>query len=391
MKSLWKHIMSCKDQNCATPHCVSSRYVLSHYSKCKEETCPVCGPVKAAIQRNYQRSQQAVSMAQAQQKQRSGYGVAMGQKRGRGMEYQQQFMVPQQYQRPAVQKFPLDPVSCPLYCFTSEEVDNHFKTIHEGMRLTAAKIRDICLPILDDVLKEKYAYGVFGNLRIPAALGLSDYEDIVKMPMDMGTIRKKLDLHNYRDLESFCFDMNLCFDNAMLYNPKTSDVFTLAKDLKKQFEMTYKKHIALVEKNIQLARNIVDNCLICGEYSIKYEPPVYYCNGRCGGQRIRRNAWYYHTNKNDYHWCKPCFDELKDGQPIKLPESTIYKRDLAANKKRHIEEADEPGWPATAAASGGCTRSVRCSTDDATSATTPPTSVLIASSRRRSTTPPWRS
>ena len=64
MKSLWKHIMSCKDQNCATPHCVSSRYVLSHYSKCKEESCPVCGPVKAAIQRNHQRSQQALSMAQ---------------------------------------------------------------------------------------------------------------------------------------------------------------------------------------------------------------------------------------------------------------------------------------------------------------------------------------
>ena len=155
-------------------------------------------------------------------------------KRPRGNEIQQQFIVPVQH-RPAVQKFPLDPVSCPLYCFSQEEVDNHFKTIHEGMRLTAAKIREICLPILDEVLKEKYAYGVFGNPVDPVALGLTDYEDIVKMPMDMGTIRKKLDLHSYRDLETFCFDMNLCFDNAMLYNPKTSDVFTLAKDLKKQF------------------------------------------------------------------------------------------------------------------------------------------------------------
>jgi E1A/CREB-binding protein len=31
MKTLWKHIVSCKDQECKTKHCVSSRYVLSHY------------------------------------------------------------------------------------------------------------------------------------------------------------------------------------------------------------------------------------------------------------------------------------------------------------------------------------------------------------------------
>ena len=120
-----------------------------------------------------------------------------------------------------------------------------FKTIHEGMRLTAAKIREICLPILDDVLKEKYAYGVFGNPVDPVALGLKDYEEIVKMPMDMGTIRKKLDLHNYRDLEGFCFDMNLCFDNAMLYNPKTSDVHALARDLEEAISRTFTSVISL--------------------------------------------------------------------------------------------------------------------------------------------------
>ena len=49
--------MTCKNQDCKTPHCVSSRYVLSHYSKCKEFNCPVCGPVRDAIKRNYLKSQ----------------------------------------------------------------------------------------------------------------------------------------------------------------------------------------------------------------------------------------------------------------------------------------------------------------------------------------------
>ena len=56
MKQLWKHIMTCRDQDCKTSHCVSSRYVLSHYSKCKDAACPVCGPVREAIRRNQEKS-----------------------------------------------------------------------------------------------------------------------------------------------------------------------------------------------------------------------------------------------------------------------------------------------------------------------------------------------
>ena len=48
--------MSCKEHDCKESHCVSSRYVLSHYSKCKEKECPVCGPVREAIRRNYEKS-----------------------------------------------------------------------------------------------------------------------------------------------------------------------------------------------------------------------------------------------------------------------------------------------------------------------------------------------
>ena len=59
MKTHWNHIMKCKSQNCSTPHCASSRYLLSHYSNCKEETCPVCGPVKAAIQRRMAKLRQS--------------------------------------------------------------------------------------------------------------------------------------------------------------------------------------------------------------------------------------------------------------------------------------------------------------------------------------------
>ena len=48
MKQLWKHIMTCQDQDCKVAHCVSSRYVLSHYSTCMDQACPVCRPIREA-------------------------------------------------------------------------------------------------------------------------------------------------------------------------------------------------------------------------------------------------------------------------------------------------------------------------------------------------------
>ncbi len=53
MKNLWKHLIGCKDQNCTLNHCLSSRYVLAHYSKCIDTLCPVCQPVREAIQKNF--------------------------------------------------------------------------------------------------------------------------------------------------------------------------------------------------------------------------------------------------------------------------------------------------------------------------------------------------
>ena len=49
MKKLWKHMAQCKEYNeCQVPHCLSSKYVLSHYRRCKGP-CSKCDPVKEAI------------------------------------------------------------------------------------------------------------------------------------------------------------------------------------------------------------------------------------------------------------------------------------------------------------------------------------------------------
>ncbi|QQP38249.1 CREB binding protein, partial [Caligus rogercresseyi] len=56
----------------------------------------------------------------------------------------------------------------------------------------------------------------------PSALGIPDYLDIIKTPMDMGLIRNKLDTGQYSDPWNFVDDVWLMFENAWVYNRKTS-------------------------------------------------------------------------------------------------------------------------------------------------------------------------
>ena len=48
MKELWPHLSKCHDNPCSVRHCVSSRYVLSHYHRCRGP-CEVCPQVREAI------------------------------------------------------------------------------------------------------------------------------------------------------------------------------------------------------------------------------------------------------------------------------------------------------------------------------------------------------
>ena len=54
---------------------------------------------------------------------------------------------------------------------------------------------------------------------------LQDYFDIVKKPMDMSTIRRKLETGQYKDPWEYVDDVWLMFENAWLYNRKTSRVY----------------------------------------------------------------------------------------------------------------------------------------------------------------------
>ncbi|KAL3871462.1 hypothetical protein ACJMK2_039458 [Sinanodonta woodiana] len=70
-------------------------------------------------------------------------------------------------------------------------------------------------------------------------LGLHDYFDIIKKPMDLGTIKEKMEVREYRSATEFAEDVRLIFTNCYRYNPPDSDVVMMAKKLQDAFELKY--------------------------------------------------------------------------------------------------------------------------------------------------------
>ena len=66
-------------------------------------------------------------------------------------------------------------------------------------------------------------------------LGLTDYLDVVKHPMDLGTVMNKLKHDSYRSFEAFNKDITLIFENCRSYNQDTSDVYRQANRLEKLY------------------------------------------------------------------------------------------------------------------------------------------------------------
>lgn len=64
-------------------------------------------------------------------------------------------------------------------------------------------------------------------------LGLNDYPEIIKKPMDLKTARTKLIKSKYSKYEDFFKDVQLVWDNCKTYNIQGSDIYKLAEDMEK--------------------------------------------------------------------------------------------------------------------------------------------------------------
>lgn len=100
----------------------------------------------------------------------------------------------------------------------------------------------------------------------PVALGIPDYFDVIKKPMDLGTIDKKLG--EYSSVQDFADDVRLVFRNAMIYNPNPKlAVHDAAKQLLHLF-------------NVRLAKSNLSQHVLEDDFKVEEEEEEYVPSSR---------------------------------------------------------------------------------------------------------------
>lgn len=197
-----------------------------------------------------------------------------------------------------------------------------------------------------------------------------DYFDVIKQPMDLGTVKRRLEGGYYKAPEQFAEHVRLTFTNAMTYNPSQHVVHEAARRLLEMFAVEFQKVEDAIDRQVQSRRDgrtrglsgqedLSNVCPLCEGGKFFFEPPVYYCNGRCQvcalsrrrartrrradwwprtQSRIRRSSHFFTESENKYHWCTACHAELPD--EVDMGDVVLLKSQLL--KKKNDELMEEP-------------------------------------------------
>ncbi|XP_064419383.1 histone acetyltransferase p300 isoform X2 [Latimeria chalumnae] len=188
------------------------------------------------------------------------------------------------------------------------------------------ELRQALMPTLEALYRQDPESLPFRQPVDPQLLGIPDYFDIVKNPMDLSTIKRKLDTGQYQEPWQYVDDIWLMFNNAWLYNRKTSRVYKYCSKLAEVFE-----------QEIDPVMQGLGYC--CGR-KLEFSPQTLCCYGKqlC---TIPRDATYY-SYQNRYHFCEKCFNEIQ-GENVSLgddplqPQTTINKDQFSKRKNDMLD------------------------------------------------------
>ncbi|KAL3829517.1 hypothetical protein ACJIZ3_018319 [Penstemon smallii] len=96
-----------------------------------------------------------------------------------------------------------------------------------------------CDILLKKLMSHQHAW-VFNTPVDVVKLNIPDYLNVIKHPMDLGTIKSKLNAGNYSCPLEFLADVRLTFTNAKTYNAPGSDVHIMADLMSQFFELRWK-------------------------------------------------------------------------------------------------------------------------------------------------------
>jgi hypothetical protein len=344
-RKLWAHVLECKGGRCEVKYCIDSRTVLSHYRQCRDTHCLVCGPVRRAAIRSKEEEEE------------QNRGPCEG------------------YRKPGL----------------LESLEFHQLEIHIKECKTEAMGTVLGL-VLRRLMEHKRARDMFNHPVDVVALNIPHYHAEIAQPMDLGTVRRKLDSMEYAKPQELADDVTLVYDNAIAFNPATHPVHMVALEMKALFLEEYDKALVRLDPSHIMTTDSKDSgggtlvkkgaswkskgkrkkedrilghvrqagilaprknglctlcthaqcvqCPMCESGCRTFEAPSLHCRGTCGSRVVRNASYWALPSTNYFIWCQTCYDNLRRSKELKIEDRTIRKDMLL--KKKNCEILAEP-------------------------------------------------
>jgi len=236
----------------------------------------------------------------------------------------------------------------PLETASAAQIAQHL------VRLRAGVIFRYLMPLLQRFLNHSLNRGLFND-----PVSRRDYPDycrVIARPMDLGQVKQKLQALLYEDELEFSEEVRTVFQNAMRYNPDSNQVHQNAARLLQEFDADFNRVLQKAKARLGAQRSHGhdcdlcrgNECPLCGEKCLKFDPPMLPCSGTCA-LNIRRGAVYYMTQDGCRFWCQRCFNALPQAVPPHLVTKGANQNQAVPQPKRELRRlthsAEDTGEP----------------------------------------------
>ena len=231
-----------------------------------------------------------------------------------------------------------------------------FKKMKDGRLITTARLqreyevqqdRDArrkemlrrCREVMTLTKKHKF-HKIFLYPVDPVRQGIPDYPEIVKNPMDLSTVKRKLDERKYISPEEFCADMRLMFSNCALYNGAQSDAGIMGETVRQGFEAAWLN--SQLEEYTEAENSIREQ----EDIEIRNTPATPLDQGAVAVQdardeleRIKREIEDLKRAKQEAMYKD---DDFEDDEPVVRPKSR--SRATGGSQKRQRDAYEDPDF-----------------------------------------------
>ncbi|KAF0730314.1 hypothetical protein Ae201684_012312 [Aphanomyces euteiches] len=228
-----------------------------------------------------------------------------------------------------------------------EQIEEHLRSLKVEGRLKKFRRFSVLLQKLME--HPRNCNGVFNSPVDPVAMNLPTYFTVISHPMDLGTIKKRMDSASYDTPDAFADDIRLVFENAMKFNNNNHWVHVNASILLNyfhecwavDFEKTLLEETKASSHSCDVCYGQV--CVACDQGCLELTVPFNQCFGNCG-TTFRKGNTYFVTRDGTRMWCTKCRNKSVKEERILREDDECFGNPLLSRRNTMPTASEVEAW-----------------------------------------------